>query len=112
MARSHSACFVPSGLLTARREREVCPELLRVLAHDVGWPVALNAPALGERADVDGVETELVVELRHQFDGLRAVTGGGEGSPVLRPSRGSVCRDVRGEDVIEALGDLRGRQML
>ena len=44
---------------------EIGAELVGVAAGAVAWRVALDAPALGEGAGVDGVEAERVEERRH-----------------------------------------------
>lgn len=61
---------------------EVGAQLVGVLPDDVGGLVALDAPALGERTDVDGVEAELVVERGDVRDGIRVVARGRERSTV------------------------------
>ena len=76
----------------------------------VGRGVTLGAPALGERAEVDGVVADLVEGHPHDLLGVRVVAGDGERTAVVgtgRPGqRGQVCD----EDVVEGLDDLRVRR--
>src|SRR6185312_8382490 len=84
-------------------EGEIRPQLLGVLAHDVGGLVTFDPPALRERADVHGVESELVVEPRDDGHCLVAVARRRERATILGARRSAIRRDVGGRDVVEAL---------
>ncbi len=64
-----------SHVAVAPRLREVRAQLVRVVPLHVAGSVALDAPALGERAEVDDVEPELVDDPRHGGAGDGIVAG-------------------------------------
>ena len=70
--------------------RQIRAELVRVLPRDVGRFVALVAPPLGERADVDHVEAELVEECGDGALGGLVVPCDGKGPSVRRTSFAAV----------------------
>ena len=74
---------------------------------------ALGSPALGQRAEVDGVVADGVEGLAHDLLGRGVVTRDGQRAAVGRPDRAREGRQVREEDVVEPLDDLRvGREGL
>lgn len=82
-----------------------------VHADVVGRRSGLEATTLGERADIDRVEAELIDQLADHALGLRVVTGDGERAPVRRTRRPALGREVLEVDGVERLDDTRIRQM-
>jgi hypothetical protein len=85
---------IPASECSAPGFGQVCLKLPRRLPHHVGRPIALDAPAVREGADVHRVETEFVIEPGYQFPGLGKIRRRRQGAPVTGPGRPSVviCR--------------------
>ncbi len=77
----------------------------------VGRRARLLAPALGERAGVDGVVADRVEERGHRRLRRGVIARNGQGAAVVSPGRAGQRAQVLEEDVVEHLDDLRTRQM-
>src|ERR1700761_3803666 len=109
--RSYQAArtSLPSADLPGGLEK-IGPQLVRVLTHDEGGLIDVQAPGVGQSADVDGVEPELLVETVGQRLGARVVAGVTERSTVRRAHGRAVGGDRRRVEMVKRPYHLARRQ--
>jgi len=79
----------------------------RAVGGAVGGGAGFLAPALGDRAGVDGVVADRVEVGGHRGLGIRVVAGDGQGGAVFGAGRAGQRLQVLEVDVVEDLDDVR-----